>query len=398
MPKKPHNTLLTQDQLNAFSQQLLNNEAIHWIAIDTEFVRTDTYFSQLSLVQIQDNLGAVTLIDPLAIAQNSNTNEPAQNLAGLVELMTDSKLLKVFHAARQDIEVLYQLANKMPACIFDTQLAAVFFKHGDIAGFARVVEAELNHKMPKTQTRTNWHARPLSAEQIEYAIDDVRYLAPLYEKFKQNLSAEQLEALEEDCNALLNEALYKPDPSLAGLKVKGVRNFKPKQLAIINALAAWRERFAMEHNRPKKWVMSDEVMVNIAKRPPQVVEALYKVPNIKASSVREYGQIWIDCIDAVFETPPESWPQPKPKESEPSEQEEILIHLAQALCQQIALDHHVNLHNLISKQALVKLVCHQTNDPMQGWRNLLISKPLQALLSGNRSLCISKGRLEINNV
>jgi len=382
MSKKSHTTILSERELNQFSEQLLANSAIDWIAIDTEFVRTDTYFAELSLVQIQDNFGAVTLIDPLAIQQNANSTDTSQNLAGLVDILCNDRLLKVFHAARQDIEVLYQLANKMPASIFDTQLAAVFFKHGDIAGFARVVEAELGVKLPKTQTRTNWHARPLTEEQIEYAIDDVRFLAPLYEKFKANLTAEQLSAINEDCNALLDERLYKPDPSLAGNKVKGIRNFKPKQLAMINALAEWRENYAIANNCPKKWVMSDEVMVCIVKRPPQVLEALYKVPQIKSSSVREHGQVWIELIDQVFAMSPDNLPKPPPKETPPTAQQEILINLAMAICQQIAFTNKINLPNLIHKQDVIDLICHNKTSSLIGWRSLMIAKPLKALLDG----------------
>lgn len=397
MQKKIHTTLLTTQQLNQFSQQLLANSAIDWIAIDTEFIRTDTYFAELSLVQIQDGLGQVTLIDPIAIQQSAPTDTTiAQNLAGLVEILIEPTLLKVFHSARQDIEVLYQLADKMPASIFDTQLAAVFFQHGDIAGFARVVETELGHKLSKTQTRTNWHARPLSDMQIEYAIDDVRYLAPLYEKFRDNMSNEQLNAIKEDCDALLDERLYKPDPSSAGSRVKGVRNFKPKQLAIINALAEWRERFAIQNNQPKKWVMSDEVLICIAKRPPQTVEALYKVPLIKSSSVRQYGHEWITCIDKVFATPPESWPQPLPKEPPLLPQQEVLINFAMAICQQIALDNRINLHNLVHKSVLTELICHNKTDGLIGWRALLIGKPLNQIFSHQRPVYVHQQTLVID--
>lgn len=396
MQKKSHTILLTTLQLNQFSQQLLANNAIDWIAIDTEFIRTDTYFAELSLVQIQDNLGQVTLIDPIAIQESSPDATIAQNLAGLVEILIEPTLLKVFHSARQDIEVLYQLADKMPASIFDTQLAAVFFQHGDIAGFARIVEAELGYKLAKTQTRTNWHARPLTDEQIEYAIDDVRFLAPLYEKFRDHMTAEQLNAIKEDCDALLDECLYRPDPSSAGAKVKGVRNFKPKQLAIINALAEWREKFAIQNNQPKRWVMSDEVMICIAMRPPQTADALYKVPQIKSSSVRQYGQEWIDCIDTVFAMPPESWPQPIPKDAPLSPQQEVLVNFAMAVCQQIALDNRVNLHNLIQKPVVTEIICHNKTDNLIGWRELMVGRPLNELFSGQRQVSIREQQLVLN--
>ncbi|WP_373020331.1 ribonuclease D [Thiomicrorhabdus sp.] len=378
----------TEDELNRYSQHLIDHADINWIAIDTEFVRTDTYFAELSLVQIQDNLGEVAIIDPLAIQENGQ-------LTGLIDLLIQPDLLKVFHSARQDIEVLYQLAHKMPVSIFDTQLAAIFFKHGDIAGFARVVEAELNHKLDKTQTRTNWHARPLTEEQIQYAIDDVHYLAPLYEKFIHNLSPEQKAAIQHDCDALLNETLYRPDPASAGEKVKGVRNFKPKQLAIVHALAEWRERFAIEHNQPKKWVMSDEVIIGIAKRPPQVVEALYKVPNVKSSSVRDFGDQWIECIDKVFASSPDSWPQPEPKPEPISPQEDVLVGLCMSFCQQVAHDYHINLHNLIHKSELLKMIRTPESDALSGWRKLLVEAPLRSVLSGESCLQIEQGKLQL---
>ncbi len=379
-------SIQTEDELNRYSRHLIEHSDIDWIAIDTEFVRTDTYFAELSLVQIQDNLGEVAIIDPLAIQENGQ-------LTGLVDILTEPGLLKVFHSARQDIEVLYQLANKMPVSIFDTQLAAIFFKHGDIAGFARVVEAELGHKLDKTQTRTNWHARPLTEEQIQYAIDDVRYLAPLYEKFIENLTPEQTTAIQQDCDTLLDESLYQIDPTMAGEKVKGVRNFKPKQLAIVNALAEWRERFAIEHNQPKKWVMSDEVIIGIAKRPPQTVEALYKVPNVKSSSVRDYGSEWIECIDRVFASSPDSWPKPKPKDAPVEPQEETLVNLCMTYCQQVALDYRINIHNLVHKSELVKMIRNEQNADLNGWRALLIVEPLKSLLSGQTCLQIEQGNL-----
>ncbi|WP_178861095.1 ribonuclease D [Thiomicrorhabdus cannonii] len=381
----------TAEALNAYAERLLQNGEVQWIAIDTEFVRTDTYFAELSLVQIQDCLGQVAIIDPLPI----QAADPENGLQGLVNILIEPRLTKVFHSARQDLEVLYQLAQQMPVSIFDTQLAAVFFKHGDIAGFARVVEAELGCKLSKDQTRTNWHARPLSEQQIQYAIDDVRYLAPLYEKFKSHLTPAQLKAIEEDCAALLDESLYQPNPSRAGEKIKGVRGFKPKQLAIVHALAEWREHYAIEHNQPKKWVISDEVITAIAQRPPKTVEALYKVPQIKASSVKEFGEQWIACIDIVFAADPASWPQHEPKPPAADAQEEVLISFCMALCHQIALDYRLNPHNLVNKAELLALIRGMESVDLNGWRGLLLLEPLQQLLRGQAALSIADNRLAV---
>lgn len=391
--KTPYLAIEDEVTLQRYAEHLITTDAISWIALDTEFVRTDTYFPELSLVQIQDCLGEVAIIDPLAIQQSASDSPDSNPLEGLVSILTDPGLLKVFHSARQDIEVLYQVGQKMPVSIFDTQLAALFFKHGDIAGFARVVEAELGHKLPKSQTRTNWHARPLSEEQIQYAIDDVRYLAPLYETLMAKLTDEQLKAVKQDCDALLDESLYKANPAKAGEKIKGTRNFKPKQLAIVYALAEWRERFAIEHNQPKKWVMSDEVITAIAKRPPKVAEALYKVPNIKASSVKLHGEQWIQCIDEVFAAEPESWPHPEAKPAPSSPQEDVLVSLCLSFCQQIALDYRLNPHNLIHKAELLELIRSPQHSSLTGWRALLVLQPLQRLLQSQASLQIEQGRL-----
>lgn len=392
MTKQAYLSILDESQLNDYCQQILANSAITWIAIDTEFVRVDTYFPKLSLVQIEDCLGQAAIIDPIAI---QNSTENPKPLHALVELLADNSIVKVFHSVRQDIEVLFQLENIMPQAIFDTQIAAIFKKHGDIAGFARVIENELGTTLEKSQTRTNWHQRPLTTEQIEYALDDVRYLAPLYKKYQQELSAEQLAAVIEDSNALLDESLYRADPSLAGNKVKGTKGLKGKGLAIVNSLAAWRENYAIEHDRPKKWVLSDEAIVQIAKRPPKTEQALYKVPNIKASSVKGYGEQWIALIDEVFALEPDALPKAAPKPLKETPQEEALLNYLQAYIQQTALSYNLNVNNLANKEFLLKLIREPEKNTLSGWKQVLIGKDLQALLKGESKLSIKQQNIHI---
>ncbi|MDX1352070.1 MAG: HRDC domain-containing protein [Thiomicrorhabdus sp.] len=395
MTNQAYTSILTESQLNDYCQQILANSAITWIAIDTEFVRVDTYFPELSLVQIQDSLGHAAIIDPIAIQNSSDSHQP---LNALVKLLADPTVVKVFHSARQDIEVLYLLQKEMPAAIFDTQIASIFRKHGDIAGFARVIEQELHTSLDKSQTRTNWHNRPLTEKQIEYALDDVRYLAPLYEKYLSELSKDELLAVQEDSQALLNESLYNTDPATAGDKVKGTKGLKPKGLAIVNALAQWREEFAIEHNRPKRWVMSDEVIVHIAKRPPQTVQALYKVPNIKASSVKGYGEQWIELIDGVFASNPESYPSLTPKIAKETPQEEIIMHFANAYIHQVACDYKMTPSHLISKSELLTLIRNPGELKLTGWRQQLIGQPLKQLFSAEAQLRLQNQRIVLQDV
>jgi len=366
------------DTLHAFCQSIQSSP---WLAIDTEFVRTDTYFPILSLIQIQNASGIAAIIDPIAI----------DDLSSLWAVLQDPNIVKVFHSARQDLEVLYQVSGQLPVNIFDTQIACVFLGHGDLAGLARVVAAELNITLEKSQTRTDWQQRPLSAEQLAYAIDDVRTLAPLYEKCLSRLTPEQLDALQQDFAALLEVRLYELAPQNAGEKIKTAKKLPRKNRAIAFQLAEWRERHAIEHNRPKRWILSDDVLVAIAKRPPANVEALYKVPHIKVSSIKTYGETWISLIDEVFSTP-ELWPILPPPDTPPSLQETVFLEIGFAWANQVALDYHINPHNVIQKADLLALI-RQSDRVLIGWRHLLIETPLRAFFRGEMPLCCDNNRL-----
>lgn len=369
-------------QLSDFCSQLLQAD---WLAIDTEFVRKDTYYPKLSLIQIQSCNGDAAIIDPLAFDAH-NQLEP------LWQILDAPKPVKVFHSARQDLEVLYQVAGRLPQSIFDTQIAAVFLGYGDLAGLAKLVEAELDRELPKDQTRTNWHQRPLTEEQLAYAFDDVHYLAPLYLKIIEQLSAEQLAILQADFSALLNEQLYQITPECAGDRLKAAKNLKPKAKAISYALAEWREAHAQKHDKPRRWALSDDTLIAIAKRPPKTVQALYKVPHIKASSVKTHGDEWITLIDEIF-AHPELWPENSPVESAPSPQEEVLLNLAFTLCQQISLDYNVQLTSIAAKTQLLQLIRCPESQHFIGWRHLLVETPLKKIFHTQACLKVNNGKL-----
>lgn len=358
------------DSLKTFCQAIQSSQ---WLALDTEFVRTDTYFPILSLIQTQNPDGISAIIDPIAI----------DDLSPLWALLQDPNIIKVFHSARQDLEVLYQVSGQLPVNIFDTQIACVFLGHGDVAGLARVVEAELKLVMEKDQTRTDWQQRPLTEKQLTYAIDDVRTLAPLYEQCLAKLTAEQQLALQQDFSALLDVNLYAADPLKAGAKIKAAQKLPRKNRAVAYRLAEWREHHAIEHNKPKRWALADDVLVAMAKRPPQTVDALYKVPHIKTSSIKQFGETWIKLIDEVFANP-DLWPTQTLPEATPSAQEAILLDIGFAWAHQVALDYHLNLHNTVHKAELIAIF-RQSHPVLIGWRQLLIETPLRAFLNGKQS-------------
>lgn len=371
--------ITTAQQLADFCRPLHH---LAWLAIDTEFVRQDTYYPLLSLVQICTQDGNLAIIDPLTI----------EDMSALWELLADANVCKVFHSARQDIEVLFQVGGLMPQAIFDTQIACVFLGHGDMAGFARVIEAELNVQIDKDQTRTNWHQRPLSDKQIAYALDDVRYLAPLFQKIQTQLTDEQKQALEWDFSQLLDAALYRIDPDQAWLKLKGTQHLSPKQLGIVKHLTAWRERTAIESNQPRKWVISDEAIIALAKRPARALEGLYKISEINAGQVRQYGDALISQLDITFQQP-DSWPEKPAKNPPASTQEDIILNLALAYAHQVALDNQLNLANLVQRRDVLALLRQQTSPIQHGWRWILIGRGLQALFSQSAPIKIIDGKL-----
>jgi len=365
----------TETTLADFCQQIANKAT--WFAIDTEFMRTNTFYAELSLIQIYSEQGDAAIIDPIAI----------KDLTPLWSLLSNPNILKVFHSARQDIEILYQVAGQMPVSIFDTQVAGLFLGHGDLAGLARVLKAELNIDIPKDQSRTNWNQRPLTAKQLDYAINDVKFLAPLYEKIMSKLTAPQLEALKEDFNGFLNEDLYDGNPLKTTERIKKASQLAPKNRAISDALALWREDYAIKKNKPRKWSISDDCILAIAQRPPKTVEALYKVPNIKASSIKEFGETWIALIDEVFEQP-NNWPKKIESSFSPTEQEQVFLSIAQAITQQLAIDYGLNINNIANKQTQLEMIRKIDSKQQTGWRHFLMELPFKALIHSEKNLQI----------
>ncbi|WP_051083129.1 ribonuclease D [Hydrogenovibrio halophilus] len=336
-----------------------------WIAVDTEFLRVNTYYPKLCLIQIATPEGNVALIDPLAF----------DDLSALWALFKDPDLVKVFHSARQDLEVL-ALHGCLPTPIFDTQIAALFLGYGHLAGLARVVEAELNWPMTKDQTRTDWSQRPLQPDQLRYALEDVTSLAELYPRILAQLDPEQKQALEEDFALLLDPSLYQSAPEKAGYRLKALSKLGAKNQAIALKLADWRERYAIEHDRPRRWVLGDDTLIAIAKRPPKTVQALYKVPQIKPSSVREFGDSWIALIDEVFQAP-DTWPVKAPKPPPALPQEEVALTLALAWRDQVTQAYGLNTGNWVGKAELLTLLRDPTPPTLLGWRRLLLEVPLR---------------------
>jgi ribonuclease D len=232
-----------------------------WLALDTEFVRESTYYPQLCLVQAGDGHHNICL-DTLGLSND--------DLLPLYAALRAPATLKVFHAASQDLEIFVGCIDDCPRPLFDTQLAAALLGDGDQLGYAALVEKRLGIKLDKSLTRTDWSRRPLTGAELAYAADDVRWLAELFPRLRDELEARRrLAWLEEDCARLADAERYRTRPEDAWRRLKGLSRLPPRARQAAAALAAWRERIAQARNRPRKWILDDAALYRLAERLPQ---------------------------------------------------------------------------------------------------------------------------------
>lgn len=259
-----------------------------WLAVDTEFLRERTYRARLCLVQIA-NRELVACIDPLAI----DTLDP------LIRLLHTTPIVKVLHAARQDLEVFHDIDRRVPTPVFDTQVAAAYLGHDDQIGYAALVQAVTGTVLAKTETRTDWSKRPLSHAQLEYAANDVHYLRSVYEALTAELEARgRLAWVQDDCARLTNTALYAADPDEAWRRVRGGADLPPPAQQVLRALAVWRERTAQERDRPRAWIVRDEVLFELARRLPETQQALAAIPGLDEKTIQRHGAAILAAVDA----------------------------------------------------------------------------------------------------
>ena len=257
------------------------------VGLDTEFLRERTYRAQLCLVQLSWADGSAC-VDPLAL----------EDLGPLAQLLT-APAVKVMHASRQDLEVLLPVAG-LTRPVFDTQIAAGLTGLPAQIGYAELVRRLLGHELAKSHTRTDWSRRPLSAEQLAYALDDVNYLLPLADRLQQELARlGRLAWLEEELQELADAGALSVDPEKAWQRLKGLRDLDPGRLRLARALAAWRERNAIEHDRPRGWILEESVLREIVLQVPRTLEALEAITEMPPGLVKRRGGELLACVAAA---------------------------------------------------------------------------------------------------
>lgn len=362
-------------------QQFLDGIAsANSIALDTEFIREKTYYPRLCLVQLAA-AGEIACIDPLAL----------EDLGPLWKRLADPETVVLLHAGRQDLEVIFQASGSIPARVFDTQIAAALCGYGDQTGYATLVRDIVGVDLDKSMTRADWAHRPLSQDALEYAADDVRHLHVLQEHLAQRL--EQLgrtDWLAPELEALVEPSQYRPEPANAWRRIRAAAKLKPKEVAILRALAEWREHEAMRVDRPRQWLLKDDTLVFIAQRPPKNLAALISVRGVEEGFASRNGETLLKIIEAARGAPP---PDDLPQMRERlTAAEEALTDLLMAALKAIATANELAPASIANRKEIERLVRGDRNlDILKGWRRAAAGLKLVDVLEGRLGMMARDG-------
>lgn len=368
----------TADALTSLVESLADSE---WLALDTEFIREKTYYPRLCLLQIS-NGEIAACVDPLEI----------KDLSPLLDLLYNGRILKIFHAARQDLEIFLHDWNQLPLPLFDTQPSAALLGYGDQIGYAKLVKQALKVELPKDQSRTDWSRRPLSENQMRYALDDVIYLGQTYLKLRGLLSDKgRLQWLASDFADLANPATYTQAPSTAWLRIKGRQHLRGVQTAILQTLAAWREEQAVIRDLPRKWVTKDEVMIDLARRSPGNKAQLGNIRGMEPGHIKRDGETILGLIEEASQRPRDDWPVDPKVHRSLTIRQDALVDLLSATIRIIAYDNQLAPTIIATRKDLEKIVLGDGPETVfKGWRHTLAGNSLAAILTGEQQISIDQ--------
>lgn len=371
--------IVTSSALDSLCESLSDQP---YVIIDTEFMRERTYRPNLCLVQIKAG-DTLALVDTPAI----------DDLSALKTLLDNPAVTKVLHAAGQDLETFYWLFGTVPAPVFDTQLAAPLLGYDEQIGYGNLVKAALQVTLPKSHTRTDWARRPLSKDQIHYALDDVIYLETLYLQLREQLAAkERLGWLKPEFDALTRVEQYDKPANLAWLKVRAVQHLGGSALACVQALAEWREVNARLENRPRNWLIKDEVLVNLARQQPASVNQLKDVRDLSRRLISERGTELLELIEQARTTTPQPIP-PYRRKQRLSPEQRVTLDLLKALVSLRAAELDINADLLAPTKLLEGCILTADSSSLSGWRKTLLQTDLDELLQGGMALGLTKGQV-----
>ena len=374
----------SDDALARLCADLLDAE---YCAIDTEFVRESTYYPELALIQVATD-ARLACIDPLAI----------ENFEPLVRVLAADSLLKVFHSSSQDLEILYQRFGEVPAPVFDTQLAAAVLGFNHQVSYADLVQQICGVQLEKKHTRANWTRRPLSRDELDYAMDDVRYLLLVYRDLEARLAETRRRGwIEKELKAMSDPANYETDIDTLWKRLRGVQKLKGERLQISAELCRWREGEAQRADRPRRWIAKDDAIVELARQKPADLKALSRIPELPDKTVRRHGETLVKIVAEATQTDPSDWP----RHERPPTLDALELSLGDclmALCRKIAADNDIALATLATRKDIDNLVLNQKNSRLtQGWRFAMAGEQLLEFIHGQSAISVDDGRIRLDS-
>ena len=358
-----------------------------YVTVDTEFLRDKTYYSKLCLIQIADD-NEYHAIDTLA---------GGLDLAPFYDLMTNENVVKVFHAAKQDIEIFVNQANVVPSPLFDSQIAAMVCGFGDSIGYEKLVMALCNETLDKSTRFTDWSRRPLTERQIEYALGDVTHLRTIYKKLREKLDKNGRESwLKEELEELQSVQTYIIKPEEAWKRIK-IRNSNRRFNAVVHRIAQWREEQAQSRNQPRNRIMRDEVLLELSAVRPQHTNALTSIrglgPNFASS---KGGKSVIEAIGEAMALPDDQLPVIQ-RRRPPSQNNDPIVELLKVLLKLVCKRENVASKLIANVDDLEKIAENDNANvkALSGWRYDLFGKDALALKNGEVAFAIKDGEVAV---
>jgi ribonuclease D len=370
---------------SALSETCSRLATADFVTVDTEFMREQTFWPDLCLIQLAGP-GEEVIVDPLA---------PDLSLEPFYQLMADTSVVKVFHAARQDIEIVYSEAGIIPAPIFDTQIAAMVCGFGESVSYVNLVKKVTGRDLDKSSRFTDWSRRPLSDKQLTYALGDVTHLRNIYTHLKSELEVTNRASwLDEEMAELTAPSTYESHPENAWQRLK-MRVKNRKALAVLIELAAWRERMAQAQDVPRGRILRDEAIYDIANQQPTTAEKLSELRTLSDGFSR--SQRARDIIEAVqrgLERDPKTLP-PMPHSQPMSAEAGATMELLKVLLKASAARHRVAPRLIADSEDLERIASEDEPDvpALRGWRRQLFGEDALKLKRGELALTLSKGEV-----
>ncbi|GBU18704.1 MULTISPECIES: ribonuclease D [Methylobacterium] len=379
------------DTTSALAEACERLGAQPFVTVDTEFMRETTYYPKLCLIQMAGPDGEGVLVDPLA---------PGLDLKPFLDLMAREDTVKVFHSARQDLEIIYLLGGELPHPFFDTQVAAMVCGYGDSVSYEQLVNDLARAKIDKSSRFTDWSRRPLSDAQLAYALSDVTHLVKVYEALASELLETDRGAwLDEEMGVLISPETYRADPAQAWRRLSG-RMRKPREIAVLMEVAAWREREAQGRNVPRGRILKDEAVIDVATSCPRSVEALGRLRSIPSGFERSRtGADILAAVERGATRDTAGIPLPERGRAR-SGGNGALVELLKVLLKAVCENERVAPKIVATVDDLEALADDDAADVpvLSGWRRALFGEKALALKHGRMALSAEGGRVVVRTL